>query len=204
MNGIQNIIFDLGGVILPIELARTTEAYRQLGMENIDQLFGHGHADSFFEDYEEGRIGDDVFIGEIRKRLRVQVPEQQITDAWNALLLEFPPERIELIRSLRDRYRLFLFSNTNGIHHASFTQQYRTRWEGKEFDDLFEQAWYSHLIGRRKPDLAAFRYVIEQGNIDPGATIFVDDSKNNVDGAKAAGLKGLYLEPGSTILDFAW
>ena len=199
--GIKNIIFDLGGVILPIDISKTTEAYRELGISRIDELFGLGHADSFFKDYEQGKIEDDEFVGKVKRLVPGAVPDEVIIHAWNALLLDFPPEIIAFLKALKNRYRLFLFSNTNGIHHRSFIQHYREVSGGEDFDDLFEKAWYSHIIKRRKPDVSSFQFIVNEGKIEPGETLFIDDALVNVEGAIKAGLQGIHLERGKTILD---
>ena len=67
--------------------------------------------------------------------------------------------------------------------------------------DHFEKAWYSHVINKRKPDVAAFQYVIRDSNLDPAATLFIDDALVNVEGARSAGLQAIHLAPGKTVLD---
>lgn len=201
MKAIKNIIFDLGGVILPIDISRTTEAYRKLGLADIEQLFGHGHADSFFKEYEAGKISDQQFIDQVKKLVSDPVTDDVIIDAWNALLMDFPMERIDFLKVLQSRYRLFLFSNTNSIHHLAFHKNYQIISGGNNFDDLFEKAWYSHLIKMRKPDVSAFEFVINAANIDAAETLFIDDALVNVEGAMKAGLQTAYLSPGKTIFD---
>ncbi|MES1225872.1 MAG: HAD family phosphatase [Bacteroidota bacterium] len=201
MKEIKNIIFDLGGVILPIDISRTTEAYRKLGISNIEELFAHGHADSFFKEYEKGEIDDKEFVDRIKKSIRDPVGDEVIIDAWNALLLDFPLERIDFLKNLQSRYKLFLFSNTNAIHHTAFHKKYRELSNGENFDNLFKKAWYSHLIKMRKPDLSAFHFIISQAGIDPGESLFVDDALVNVEGALQAGLHAVHLSPGKTIFD---
>jgi len=198
---IKNIIFDLGGVILPIDISRTTEAYRQLGVSNIEDLFAHGHADSFFKEYEKGEIGDQEFVARIKKLIKYPVEDEIIIDAWNALLLDFPLERIEFLKNLRNRYKLFLFSNTNAIHHTAFHKTYREISNGESFDDLFEKAWYSHLIKMRKPEVSAYQFVISKSGINAAESLFVDDALVNVEGAMQAGLQAVHLLPGQTILN---
>ncbi|MBS1662509.1 MAG: HAD family phosphatase, partial [Bacteroidetes bacterium] len=56
MQGIKNIIFDLGGVIINLDNKRTEDAFTSLGVKDIRSYFGHGHAASFFKEYEVGRI----------------------------------------------------------------------------------------------------------------------------------------------------
>lgn len=199
MNAISAIIFDLGGVILNIDISRTKKAFHELGFHQIDELFGLGHADSFFRDHENGRVSDDQFIERIVQMLGGSASEEQVIAAWNALLLDFPPSRIRFLEELRNRYRLFLFSNTNGIHHQAFSRLFREEYPGKTLDGLFEKAYYSHAAGFRKPDLQGYQQIVADNHLDPAATLFIDDARVNVDAAMAAGLQGIHLLPGKTI-----
>jgi glucose-1-phosphatase len=204
MNNIDNIIFDLGGVIMDIDVRKTQQAFREMGVKDIDRYFGHGFAASFFKEHEMGTISDEHFVREIRSLVQMDLPEEEIIRAWNALLLSFPPERITLLKAISKKYRIFLFSNTNAIHHQQFQQIFRNAFPGEQFDDHFEKAYYSHVLGKRKPDMPAFQSVIHESGLDPGRTLFVDDALVNVEGAVRAGLLGLYLPAGMSIVDIKW
>jgi HAD superfamily hydrolase (TIGR01509 family) len=203
MENVKNIIFDLGGVILDIDVKKTLLAFSDLGLKNIHEYFGHGFAASFFSDHEAGRISDEVFLNEIKKLFPGDLNDEALIEAWNALLLYFPPERIALLRALRKKYRLFLFSNTNAIHHQKFSEIYRETFTG-ELEHLFEKAYYSHVLGFRKPETTGFELIIRENGLNPKETLFVDDALINVEGAIKAGLKGLYLPPGFFITDIRW
>ena len=203
MDNLSTIIFDLGGVIMDIDVKQTLHAFSKLGLNNVHEYFGHGFAASFFSDHEAGRISDEEFLQEIKNLLGAHVGDEAVIDAWNALLLRFPPERIALLKDLKSRYRLFLYSNTNAIHKEKFSAIYRQAFPG-ELDDHFEKAYYSHELGQRKPDLAGFEQIIRENQLDPKQTLFVDDAWMNVEGAIKAGLKGLYLPPGLYITDILW
>ena len=86
------IIFDLGGVILNIDISKTRQAFEDIGFPEIHKLFGLGHADSFFKEHENGRVSDEEFIRKIVEKLQGKVSEEQVIQAWNALLLDFPPD----------------------------------------------------------------------------------------------------------------
>lgn len=204
MRGIKNIIFDLGGVILNLDNQRTTDAFVALGLKNIKEYFGHGHAASFFKDYEVGKISDRQFIDAIRETTGLNAPDQVIVDSWNALLLDFPPERIELLEQLRKNYRIFLFSNTNALHLSALRDIYTRTFGSGSLEDHFEKTYYSHLLGMRKPDRASYEYILQENGLSGPETLFVDDAIINVEGAEQAGLKGLYLRPGISLLDFQW
>jgi len=204
MRGIKNIIFDLGGVIINLDNQRTTDAFVSLGLKNIREYFGHGHAASFFKDYEVGRITDRQFIDAIRETGGLTASDQAIIDGWNALLLDFPAERIGLLKQLRKSYRIFLFSNTNALHLAALQRIYTRTFRSGSLEDLFEKTYYSHLLGMRKPDKASYEYILKENGLEGRETLFVDDAIINVEGAEQAGLKGLFLRPGISLLDFQW
>jgi putative hydrolase of the HAD superfamily len=205
MQGIKNIIFDLGGVIINLDNKLTEEALTGMGVKNMRQYFGHGHADSFFKDYEVGKITDQQFIDSIRTMGGLDtVTNQEIIDGWNALLLDFPVERIELLKELGKRYRIFLFSNTNSLHLAALRNIYTQTFGSGTLDDLFERTYYSHILGMRKPGKESYRYILKENHLQGAETLFVDDAIVNVEGAEHAGLKGLYLRPGISLLDFQW
>src|ERR1700761_3586097 len=206
MLGIKNIIFDLGGVIINLDNKRTEEALTKLGAKDFKQHFGHGHAASFFKEYEVGRITDQAFGRGVREMLgqNETISDQAIIDGWNALLLDFPPERIQLIKELGKRYRIFLFSNTNALHLAALRAIYTKTFGTGSLEDFFEKTYYSHLLGMRKPDRESYQYILKENGLEGTETLFVDDAIINVEGAEQAGLKGLYLRPGISLLDFQW
>jgi FMN phosphatase YigB (HAD superfamily) len=204
MQGIKNIIFDLGGVILNLDNQRTEDAFVALGAKNFREYFGHGFAASFFKEYEIGRISDRQFIDSVRQLIGLSTSDQAIIDSWNALLLDFPAERIQLLRDLRKTYRLFLFSNTNALHLTAVRQIWNASFGEGSLDQYFEKTYYSHLMGMRKPDRESFEFILKENELDGQETLFVDDAIVNVEGAEKAGLKGLFLRPGISLLDFQW
>ncbi|WEK37078.1 MAG: HAD family phosphatase [Candidatus Pseudobacter hemicellulosilyticus] len=201
MNGIKNIIFDLGGVLLDLDFTKAEQQFASIGAPEFRALFDRGHVQSFIRDYEIGHISDAEFIQELIRLTGGQRSEAEVTAAWDAMLLDFPPERIAFLDQLRTRYRLFLFSNTNAIHVRYFEKLFTETFPGRTLPGLFEKAWYSHVIRMRKPDLEAFRFIVADKGLDPAETVFVDDMLMNVEGARKAGLHGLHVAPGKTIMD---
>ena len=133
-------------------------------------------------------MADQSFYDSVRQIALITADNNDIDTAWNAMLLDFPHHRIEKLQELARNYRLFLFSNTNSIHHAAFHQRFYEQF-GFELDSLFEKAYYSHLIGYRKPDVEAFHFVINDSRVDPAETLFIDDTQPNIDAAKKTGLQ---------------
>lgn len=204
IENIRNIIFDLGGVIINLDNKLTEKAFAALGAKAFSSYFGHGFAASFFADYEVGRISDQEFVDSIKKMIGREIPDQTIINAWNALLLDFPEANIELLDKLKDKYRLFLFSNTNALHLDALRIIFESQFPGQSLDGYFEKTYYSHILRMRKPDREPFDYIIRENSLDPSATLFVDDALINVEGANAAGLQGYFLDKGKSIIEMGW
>ncbi|HLK28259.1 MAG TPA: HAD family phosphatase [Puia sp.] len=204
MQEIKNIIFDLGGVLINLDNKLTERAFVDLGVKDFSKYFGHGFAASFFKEYEIGKISDEEFISELKTLGNLDVPDSLIIKAWDALLLDFPKERIELLKKLRNKYRIFLFSNTNALHMITVRKIFADTFPNDTLDEHFERAYYSNVLGMRKPDVASYLHITNENNLIPSQTLFVDDAFINIKGANAAGLKGYFVEPGKSILDADW
>ncbi len=201
MQNIDNIIFDLGGVILTLDMPATEKKFTALGVKNYNELFRSGNVSSFFKEYEIGAINNAAFLNSLRKLAGLPLTDEQLIDAWNAMLGIFPKERIDLLHSLKLKYRLFLFSNTNALHLDKFRRIYADSFSNAKFDDHFEQAYYSHILGMRKPDIASYQQIIKEQSLNASRTLFIDDSILNIEGAISAGLQAIHIQPDITILD---
>ncbi len=204
MPQIKNIIFDLGGVLLDIDYHRTKKAFEDLGVKDFDSMYSQASADKLFQLLETGRIKEAQFYEQLNECARLNLTSTQIDDAWNSMLLDFREESVSFLSELGKHYRLFLFSNTNVIHMEKFHEIYSFRPRSKPFNDYFEKAFYSCEIGLRKPDLNAYQYVLDHSNIKPQETCFIDDSIQNVEGAKQAGMKSILLQKDEKIEALDW
>lgn len=198
LNGIRNIIFDLGGVLLNIDPKRTIDAFGNLGMEQLVGDKGLSYDHEIFYLMEQGKITSDEFRQGVLQLLPTQVSFQEIDDAWTAMLLDFPTIRVKLLKNLRKDFEIYLFSNTNAIHVEKFHSNFRNQ-HGFEVSTLFDKDFYSNEIGYRKPSSEAYQKIIRLSGIDPAESLFIDDSLQNVDAAIASGLKGFWLEPGQKV-----
>ena len=191
---IKNIIFDLGGVLLNLDFEKTAGAFTALGVKNFHEYFTQYHAAPLFKKLEVGAVADQGFYDSLRETALINADNKEIDTAWNDMLLDFPRKRIEKLQELAGNYRLFLFSNTNAIHHAAFHHSFYEKF-GFQLDSLFEKAYYSHLIGYRKPEIDSFLFVINDSQVDPAETLFIDDTRPNIDAAKKSGLQAALVSP---------
>ncbi len=202
MKPIQNLIFDLGNVIINIDVPLTVQALVELAPEKSASLAQEVLKTDFFFDFEVGRINDQEFREGMRAKLGDHVTDEAIDLAWNALLLDIPPARLDLIQALREDYRLFLLSNTNNIHIECIVRQMEE--EGQPaLEELFEKVYYSHDMGLRKPDPEIYQQVLEENSLIAEETAFLDDNESNIISARELGIHGIHILPGqNSILDF--
>ena len=116
------IIFDLGGVIINLNYDATAIAFNNLGVKNFDEVYSKQKQERLFDDFEKGIISPAAFREVLCKHIPDPVTDEQIDNAWNAMLLDIPPSRIKWLQDLSKKYRIFLLSNTNEIHIKAFTQ----------------------------------------------------------------------------------
>lgn len=200
MQNIKNIIFDLGGVILNIDFKKTNDAFHLLGLEDFSKHINQFHITDLFLQYETGQIDDIKFIDSVAMLTDKPMKKDKIVEAWNALLLDFPVERIHLLKKIKSRYRTFLLSNTNSIHLQEFQERLHNE-QGVYLEDLFEKAYYSHVVKLRKPDAEIFNLVLKENKLEPSETLFIDDTASNFAEAEKLGIQIYHLKPGTTIND---
>lgn len=201
MKKITNIIFDLGGIFIDIDFNATHKAFVDLGVTNFYDFYSQHTATRLFEDLETGKVSPEEFYEGFRKETGSALTDEQIRDAWNAMLGNFHIERLNWLEEIGFRYKIYLFSNTNAIHYDAFQKIYR-RCSGKEnFDDYFIKAHYSHDLGLRKPYPGSFTKLLAIENLAADETLFIDDTSKNIEGAKEAGLQTILLLPPKTVLD---
>ena len=199
----SSIIFDLGGVILNIDPYKTVEEMRKLGLEDFDAVYAHLKQTRTLDDLEKGLITPEVFLNQIKRDSAKPLSDDQILKAWNALLLDFPEERIRLVKRLKDhpRFKTYLLSNTNAIHYQVYTRMLQERYDIDGLETLFDKTYFSHKLHMRKPDLEIYEHVLKVSGVEASKTLFVDDSEANVKAARKAGLNAFHLKAGTTIND---
>jgi len=193
LKGIRHIIFDLGGVILNIDYKLSAEAFKKLGANDFDELYSQAKQSELFDRLETGRISLNDFRNEVRRIFEATWSDTEIDSAWNAMLLDLPPARIELLQELKKRYKIYLLSNTNQIHYDQYGGMLRERFGLNDLSEVFDKAYYSHEVGMRKPDAEVFEFVLNANAAEANETLFIDDSIQHIEGAKRIGLETYHL-----------
>lgn len=192
----RNIIFDFGGVLVNLDKRRCIDALRNIGAENIAWYVDECRKEDLFHDLEVGKTTAAEFCDEVRRKSKdCTATDEEICGAWNALLTGIPEQRIRKLISLKDKYRLFLLSNTNPIHwHKAVTEFFPL--DGFGVDDYFEGTYLSYKLHLLKPDSEIYQHVLLDAKILPGETLFIDDSPINCAAASELGITSLCVKNG--------
>ncbi len=191
---IDTLLLDLGGVLIDVDYHRTADAFNALGFDGFEAIYSKAQQDHLFDGFEIGALSPDQFRARIRSLHGNGITNAQVDHCWNAMLGRIPPERIELLKRLRSRYKLLLLSNTNAIHVPAFERIIAEHNGIADFKALFDGAYYSCEMGLRKPDAEAFHHVLSRHGAEPSSTLFIDDSIQHVIGAREARLQAEHLD----------
>ena len=201
-SSIPNIVFDLGGVLLNINPENSVNQFKAIGLNDTSRIQHEYRENGLFDRLEKGLLSPEAFRNEIRQYIDTKVSDQQIDHAWNAMLLDFPYERLVLLQELRKTHKVYLLSNTNIIHWEYYTKQIKET-HGVKLSDCFERDYYSHDMGLRKPDVSIYNELLKAENLNAEETLFIDDMYSNIEAARTVGMIAhhLDLENGEDVLD---
>jgi len=199
IKGIKHIIFDLGGVLINLNYPATEQAFANLGLKNFNDIYTQLKQDTLFDDFETGKIDREHFIAAMKAAAGVPLTDEQVITAWNAMLLDFPLRRLQILQQLRLHYDLFLLSNTNEVHEEAFNDILYKAHGMPNIGVFFDKVYLSHRVGMRKPNADIFQRVLEDNGLKAEQTLFIDDTPQHIAGAQALGIQTIYLEKGMTI-----
>lgn len=184
------IIFDLGGVIVNLDQDRTIRSFKRLNID-LDEV---NEKLPIFKEYELGKVNTETFVQTIKAELKGNASDVEITHAWNNMILNVPTERIDILKDLRKNYQLFLLSNTNELHIQEFKKIFEKDHPNEVWENLFDKIYYSHEINFRKPHVDAWQIILDENNLTPQETIFIDDTRMHFKAAEAMGIKSIWTK----------
>ena len=186
---INAIIFDFGDIFINLEKEAQVEAFKKLGLPAPnEELIAQNDL------FEKGQLSELEFIQSFSKFLP-EASLEQIREAWNTIIGDFPLYRLEFLQMLSYKYKLFLLTNTDEIHISRFEHKVGVSFFS-DFYQCFEKVYYSYEMGMRKPDPGIYSYILNKHNLSPKTTLFVDDKKANTDAAASLGIHVWNLQVG--------
>jgi len=194
--GIKNIIFDLGGVLITLDRDEAVNRFKEAGLENAEELLSAYHQKGIFLELEEGKLSKEEFYEAVRKEAGKFISNETIDHGWLGFLKEVPAYKMVMLEELRRKgYRLYLLSNTNPVimdwaHSPAFSPQ------GKSIDEYFDKLYLSYQIGYTKPHTEIFQFMFKDSGMIPSESLFIDDGIANIEMGKQLGMKTYLAENG--------
>lgn len=190
----KTIMFDLGGVIVPLDMQEATRRFSALGVDTDKWLDPYGQKGIFLE-LENGTIGKEEFLEKLRALTGRPVTHEEAAHAWVGFVKPTTKERMDIVKELRRKgHRVVIASNTNPymmehMHGPDF-------YEGRPIDDFFDRIYASCDMKAYKPEAKFFTTILREEGIRPEEAVFIDDSRKNADGAEAVGIRGIWAPDG--------
>ena len=185
---IQALLFDLGGVVIDIDFERVFAHWAQFSALSAAEIRARCVFDETYHRYERGETDDAAFFDYLRRLLALDADDAQILAGWNAVFVGQNGAVLDLIATVSTQRPSFAFTNTSASHQAAWSHAY------PDVVGAFRRIFSSTEMGMRKPELDAFRHVVDAIGVDPGRILFFDDMPSNIDGARAAGLQAVQVQ----------
>jgi putative hydrolase of the HAD superfamily len=189
------LLFDLGGVIMALDWDRVFATWAAASGANAEDLRARYSFDAAYQRHERGEIGELEYYQALRESLGIDIDDQAWADGWGALFVGEIEPTVELLERVKDRIPVYAFSNTNPTHERIWSKKFE-RALGH-----FRKVFVSSSLGARKPERVAFEMVAEQIGVPMHETLFFDDTLENVEGARAAGLQAIHVKRPQDVRD---
>lgn len=201
---IKNLIFDLGGVIIDLSIDETLRSFATLAGAEPSAIETLYHTAPEFLSYETGHLTDEEFRAFVNSHCKQPGSDADVDKCWNGMLRGLPKKKLDLILSLKNKYNVFLLSNTNAIHVKHINEVMLPAIPGTLplLDDYFHKAYYSHIMKMRKPHREIFEEVLADSKLRADETLFLDDNHDNVVGAGKAGIRTAFVNTPDYILTY--
>lgn len=186
---IKNLIFDLGGVIIDVDVRNAMKRFAALGLEHPERFLDPYHQSGIFNDVEDGKIDAATFVDELGRLIGRRPDPAAVARAWHGFAVGLSIAKLRYLDDLRRRgYKLYLLSNTNPFmmmwaDSPAFSPELRP------LSSYFDGMFLSYRMKCSKPGEEIFSRLIAETGINPAETLFVDDSQANVDAGLRHGLR---------------
>ncbi|MDH8702394.1 HAD superfamily hydrolase (TIGR01509 family) [Dysgonomonadaceae bacterium PH5-43] len=189
LEGIKNIVFDLGGVILTLDRSEAIRRFESKGLKNAADLLDPYHQKGIFLELEEGTLTLEEFYDAVREEAGTYISDEDIDWGWLGFIQDTPIYKLKMLEDLRAKgYNLYLLSNTNPvIMKWALSKDFSS--EGKSLDEYFDKLYLSYKLGVTKPNPSIYEQLIADSGILASETLFIEDGKDNIEAGKAVGFK---------------
>ena len=200
IEGIKNIIFDLGNVIIDLDTEATKQDFNFLYGPDYEEVMADLKERNVFKKFETGSISTQTFLNELAS-YDDNITFDEIKNAWSAMLLDIPEENYKILKKTKENYKTFCLSNTNKLHIDFIYKQLKSTKGVTNLSSFFEKVYLSHEVGKRKPNEDIFQLVLDNHNLVPSETLFIDDTKKHLRGAEKLGIRTIHMDEDMRLSD---
>ncbi len=199
---IKAVVFDFGNVIINIDFKLIYRTFAKFTSKSEAYIEKQITENQLFRRYESGQFTDNEFREIIRQTLGFPLSDAEIDKSWNAVLLDIPAERIDLIKKIRQKYPIYLLSNTNNIHIKASNDYLKKEHGISHLNQLFDHLFLSYEMNMWKPDDEIYHSVLNKLKLQAHEVLFLDDNLKNIESANAIGIQTILVEPPTSILEY--
>ena len=195
-NTADALLFDLGRVVIDIDFNQAFSRWAEhagCDQKLIRERFRHD--DTAYKRHERGEIGSEEFFDNLRASLAIDISDAQLLDGWNSILVGEMPGVFKLLVKAAGSFPLYAFTNSNREHEQYWSKQF------SGILSNFKEVYVSSTIGLRKPEAEAYDYVVRAIGVSADRIVFFDDSRENIEGARARGLQAVHIKSGADLAD---
>jgi HAD superfamily hydrolase (TIGR01509 family) len=189
------LLFDLGRVVINIDFSKALACWAGHARCQSRDLAARYAPDETYFHHERGTVSDQAFFDNLRRLLGIAITDEQFLEGWNAVFAGEMEGITPLLERAAKHLPLYAFSNTNRPHVAHFSKAYA------DLLKPFRELYLSSTIGMRKPEAAAFDHVVGAIGVPASRIVFFDDLAENIEGARARGLKAVHVTSTRDIAD---
>jgi len=192
---VKNIVFDLGGVVITLDYDEALRRFKEIGLTNAEKVLDPYHQKGIFLDLEEGKLSQREYYDALRKEAGKDIPDERIEYAWMGFMKEVPQSKLALLERLKEKYKLYLLSNTNPVIMSwAFSKAFTP--QGKSIDKYFDRLYLSYKIGCTKPSPKIYEYMFRDSGMKAEETLFIDDGAANIEIGTRLGMKTYHAKNG--------
>jgi HAD superfamily hydrolase (TIGR01549 family) len=189
------LLFDLGGVVMSLDWDRAFSHWAGDSGESAAALRRRFRFDIPYERHERGEIGERDYYASLRESLGIELTDAQWDTGWGAIFTGEIAPTVDAIAKVKARVPVYAFSNSNAAHQRVWSRRFAGAL------GHFRKVFVSSELGKRKPERAAFEAIAREIGVPVDRILFFDDTMDNVEGARAAGLHAVHVRTPQDVRD---